>query len=427
MKQWPGHPVGPMPGGRDGLENDMAAYVFEGAQVILPEGVEAVSVRIEGDRISGIDVARDGARAIDARGLILAPALVDIHGDAFERQLMPRPDVFFPLDVALLETDRQLAANGIATAYHALSLSWEPGLRSVERGEQVVDRLVALAPRFAVENRVQLRWETFCFEAQPLIERALAGPLTPAVAFNDHTSMAMLHPDTPLQDRPFDHDPAFPVVDVTTPQFRDRMQGRAKRSGLSPEAYIELLSEHWARRSQVPAAIAEIAAQSRAAGAPMLSHDDSQIETRDYYRGIGAGITEFPMNLRVAEAARAAGDRIVFGAPNAARGGSHLGSPGAADMVRRGLCDILASDYYYPAMLAAVARLLADGAGPLHALWKLVSANPAAASGLTDRGEIAPGKRADLLLLDWPEGESPAPLLTLSAGRVAHAARSFGG
>ncbi len=63
--------------------------------------------------------------------MMLAPAMVDIHGDAFERQLMPRPGVMIPTDAALLETDRQLAANGIATAYHALTLSWEPGLRSV--------------------------------------------------------------------------------------------------------------------------------------------------------------------------------------------------------------------------------------------------------------------------------------------------------
>lgn len=99
------------------------ATIFEGAEVILPDTVARVSVRVEDGRITGIDCAADGARRIDARGLVLAPALVDIHGDAFERQLMPRPGVFFPLDLALLETDRQLAANGIATAYHALTLS----------------------------------------------------------------------------------------------------------------------------------------------------------------------------------------------------------------------------------------------------------------------------------------------------------------
>ena len=148
--------------------------------------------------------------------------MVDLHGDAFERQVMPRPRVYFPLKPALLETDRQLAANGIAPADHALTFSWEPGLRSVPSGQAMLEALAHLAPRFAVENRVQLRWETFWFEAIPVIAQSLGGPLLPSVAFNGHTSMAPLHPAIPLQDRPFDHDPAFPVTDPGGPAFATR-------------------------------------------------------------------------------------------------------------------------------------------------------------------------------------------------------------
>jgi alpha-D-ribose 1-methylphosphonate 5-triphosphate diphosphatase len=158
----------------------------------------------------------------------------------------------------------------------------------------------------------------------------------------------------------------------------------------------------------------------------MLSHDDSQPQTRGFYRDHGAQISEFPMNLATAQAARDAGDWIVFGAPNAARGGSHLGSPGAADMLRQGLCDILASDYYYPAMLAAVARLQADGVGDVPELWRLVSDNPARALNLTDRGRIAPGMRADLVMIDWPEGGTPAPRETWVAGKPAYRAMALG-
>lgn len=401
------------------------AIVFEGASVLLDDRLTPASLRIEAGAITGLDVARDGAQVIDAAGMVLAPALVDIHGDAFERQMMPRPGVNFPLHAALLETDRQLAANGIATAYHALTLSWEPGLRSVQTGQGVVAGLASLAPRLTVENRVQLRWETFCFEALPLIESALAGPLAPSIAFNDHTSMALLHPDTPLQDRPFDFDPAFPVVDMASPAFEAKMHERAKRSGLTPPGFVDLIRQMWSRRPDVPATIASVATMGRAANVPMLSHDDSQPETRDYFRSIGARISEFPMNRQTAQAARDAGDWIVFGAPNAARGGSHLGSPGAADMIRAGLCDILASDYFYPAMLTAITRLLSDGVALLPALWNLIAANPAAASGLTDRGRIAPGLRADLVLLDWSDGSLPAVRGTWVAGRPAYRAQSF--
>jgi alpha-D-ribose 1-methylphosphonate 5-triphosphate diphosphatase len=405
----------------------MTATVVEGASLVLDGRLQRASLRFEVGRITAIDGPRDGATVVNGRDHILGPAFIDIHGDAFERQLMPRPGTMFPVDAALLETDRQLAANGISTAYHALTLSWEPGLRSVEMGRAVQATLTALQPRLLVENRLQLRWETFCFEAVDLIRDALQGAFKPAIAFNDHTSMALLHPSVTMQERPFEFSADFPVVDIQSPAFAEKMAERAKRAKMSNEAMVALIASMWERRAEVPAVIDTVASLGRAAGVPMLSHDDSQIETRDYFRGQGARISEFPMNRRVALAAREAGDTIVFGAPNAARGGSHLGSsPGVADMVREGLCDVLASDYYYPAILIGLARLTADGVGSAPALWPLVSRNPARALGLADRGEIAVGKRADLVLVEWPEQGTPVVRRTWIAGRSAYAATSVG-
>ncbi|NHB75265.1 alpha-D-ribose 1-methylphosphonate 5-triphosphate diphosphatase [Rhodobacter calidifons] len=400
----------------------MSAELIEGARVVLEDRVETASVRIEAGRITGIDVARDGAAVVPGRGRVLAPAFVDVHGDAFERQIMPRPGVTVPVETAMLETDRQLAANGIGTAYHALTLSWEPGLRSVETGWQVVHALAALRPRLTADNRIQLRWETFCAEAEPLIAQVLAEADRPALAFNDHTSAMLLHPDVALHDRPFDQVPDYPVTPFDAPRFLKKMADQSRRAGISAEAYAALIARVWERRAEVPRQIERLAALARRHGAPMLSHDDSQVETRAHYRALGARVAEFPMHERVFHAARAAGDAIVLGAPNAMRGGSHLGSPGAAEMIARGLCDILASDYFYPAMLGAVARLSADRVAPLPVLWRLVSANPARAMGLADRGRIAPGLRADLVLLDWPEGHAPAPLRTWIAGRGGYSA-----
>lgn len=400
----------------------MSAELIDGAMLILEDRVTTGSVRVEGGRITGIDVARDGASIIPGKGRILAPAFVDIHGDAFERQLMPRPGVMVGTEAALLETDRQLAANGIATAYHALTLSWEPGLRSVETGWQVVRALEGLRHRLTADNRIQLRWETFCPEAEPLIAHVLAGPDRPALAFNDHTTAALLHPEIAVHDRPFDHVDDYPVTDLSAEGFLHKMGERAKRSHMTTADFVALIARVWARRPEVPAQIERIAALARKQGAPMLSHDDSQVETRIFYRSLGARVAEFPMHERVFLAARDAGDPIVLGAPNAMRGGSHLGSPGAAQMIARGLCDILASDYYYPAMLGAMVRLHADRVAPLADLWRLVSVNPARAMGLTDRGRIAPGQRADIVLLDWPEGHAPAPLRTWVSGRGGYSA-----
>ena len=290
---------------------------------------------------------------------------------------------------------------------------------SIARIREVMQALLDLAPRLLVENRVQLRWETFAFEALETVDWALQAPLTPALAFNDHTSMTMRAYDVPIQERGFELSPDFSIASLDDARMKKRTASKATRAGLSDQAYIELLGQVWERRADVPRVIGEVAAKARAAGAPMLSHDDTRAETRAWFRNIGAKVAEFPMVLEAAQAARDAGDTVIFGAPNAARGGSHIGSLAAGDMVEAGLCDALASDYFYPAMLAAIARLDADRRADRLALWRLVSSGPAQAMNLNDRGEIAIGKRADLVLVDWPEGHMPAIEGTWVNGRTA--------
>ncbi|MEM1053817.1 MAG: alpha-D-ribose 1-methylphosphonate 5-triphosphate diphosphatase [Pseudomonadota bacterium] len=394
-------------------------FTLEGARVIVPGDVVETTVTVSGGVISEIGGPPQG-EVVDASGHIVAPAMIDVHGDAFERQLMPRPGVFFPIEAAVIDTDRQLASNGIATAYHAITLSWEPGLRATERGREVMEVMQRLASRLTVENRVQLRWETFAFEALEVIEWALGGPLLPSIAFNDHTSMTMRAFDIPIQERAFELSPDFSVASLDDVRMTQRTKSKAARAGLSNEDYVRLLADVWARREDVPGVISQVASLGRAAGAPMLSHDDTRAETRSYFRDLGASLAEFPMALEAAQSAQENGDQIIFGAPNAARGGSHIGSLAAADMVEDGLCDALASDYFYPAMLTAIARLNREKRAPLPVLWSLVSSGPAHAMGLSDRGDIRVGQRADLVMLDWPDEGAPSVTGTWVAGRAAY-------
>jgi alpha-D-ribose 1-methylphosphonate 5-triphosphate diphosphatase len=393
---------------------------FVGAEVYLPGEITDTTVTMDGGTIVEIGGPVQGLE-IDARGKTLAPALIDVHGDAFERQVMPRPGVFFPMETAVLETDRQLAANGIATTYHSITLSYEPGLRSVERGRTMMQSILDLAPRLTVENRFQLRWETFAFEALETLDWAMEAPLKPSLAFNDHLSMAMRSADTVMQERPFEHSPEFKLMDVTDAElFAKRYRKHTERSGLDFEKHKALVHKVWDRRPDVVETMKNVAGKARAKGIPMLSHDDTQAETRKFYHEIGATTSEFPMTMSPVEQARADGDLIIFGSPNAVRGGSHIGSLGAGDMVEAGLCDALASDYYYPAMLAAIDRLDREKRAGRLALWSLVSNGPAQAMGLEDRGDISVGKRADLVLVDWPQGQTPAIQGTWVAGRCAY-------
>ena len=365
---------------------------ISGGRVLAPEGgFERRDLAVADGRI--VDAVH-GGETLDASGLLVLPGMVDIHGDAFERQIMPRPGVHFPLDVALLDSDRQMAANGIATAYHAVTWSWEPGLRGRGTLVALMAALEALAGRLMVDTRLHLRIETFNLDAVDELCAWMGAGKVDLLAFNDH-------------------------FEEICEQCRDaRKIGKyAERAGLAHDAFLDLLEEVRKGAPEVPAAMRRVAAAAEAAGVVRLAHDEETLEDRSLYRSLGARVSEFPELAAGAREAGRAGEAVVVGAPNVLRGGSHTGSPGAAEMVREGLCTVLASDYYYPAMLLAPFRLAEDGVLPLEEAWPLVSANPARAAGLNDRGALAEGMRADILLVD-PSGPVPRPAALVAGGRL---------
>jgi len=176
------------------------------------------------------------------------------------------------------------------------------------------------------------------------------------------------------------------------------------------------------RGTEVSSLIGRLAGHARRQGIPMASHDDRAVHVREFFHGQSCRISEFPLNREVAEHARQQGSAVVCGGPNVLRGGSHVGAPSAAEMAADRLCTIIASDYYYPAPLHAAFRLAALGLLPLHEAWALVSANPAEALMMSDRGVIEAGRRADLLVVDARDLESPRLVATVCAGRIAYLA-----
>ena len=375
----------------------MTGLAIVNGRVLLPGGVMETEVICDDGRISALGGDIGAREVIDAGGQLVAPGLVDIHGDAFERQWMPRSNTFFPLPLALAETDRQLAANGITTAFHGLTLSWEPGLRCLDNGVAFVAALTEMQPRLAVDNRLHIRWETFAYDAMDAVSEWLGDSHKPLLAFNDHTTQ-----------------------NVQSMRRPEKVAHNADRAGLSVEDYKALLDRVWARQNDVPGDVARIAGVAREHQVAMLSHDDMTPQMRQDYRALGATIAEFPMNEATACDARDNGEHVVLGAPNVVRGGSHIGAMNAADASVAGHCTILASDYYYPAMLAAAFRLATERAMPLAAVWPLVSANPAAAAGLDDRGCIVAGKRADLIVID--ETAPASVTATIAAGQPVYRA-----
>ena len=372
--------------------------LIEGGRVVLGHEVVESSLRVAGHEIISVGSDRDrSSRSLDAEGLLVLPGIVDLHGDAFERQMMPRAGVDFPIDVALVDSDRQAISNGITTVFHATTWSWEPGLRSGDNARKLLQSIEAMRPRLAADTRFHLRHETYNLDAEAVIAEWLSERRIDLLAFNDHMDST--------------------VASLAKPQKRNRM---VERTGLSGEAFDRLVESVVARAHEVPASIARLAKAAREADVRMLSHDDDSPSMRRAFRAQGVGIAEFPVNEETAREAAASGDFIVFGAPNVVRGGSHTGWTKASDMIAKGLCSVLASDYYYPAPLLAAFRLAADGVLPLAQAWQLISSAPARAAGLTDRGTLKTGARADILLVDDTLPLRPRIVAVVAAGRLVH-------
>jgi alpha-D-ribose 1-methylphosphonate 5-triphosphate diphosphatase len=376
-------------------------WAIVGGRTLLPTGLEDDAVvLIEDGVITDIADSTRGHPVLEAGGRLVLPGMIDLHGDAFERQLMPRPGVHFDMHIALSDTDRQLVANGISTAFHGVTHSWEPGLRSRDSLVALMEALESARPHLACDTRLHLRHETFNLQGEADALRWVAQGRVALLAFNDHTADIVKKLDKPLE--------AMTVL---------------QRTGLGADALRQLAHRVASRASEVPASIGRLAAAAVEAGVPQASHDDMTPDIRHWYQRMSCSISEFPKNRETARAARALGNHVVFGSPNVVRGGSHQSNAvGAATMVTEGLCTVLTSDYYYPAMLQAPFRLAADGACSFEQAWALVSSNAADAAHLHDRGQIAVGQRADVLVVEPPATMPARVALHLIAGRLAHAA-----
>lgn len=370
-------------------------YTLTSRRVLTADGTLATRTVVVADGIidSVTEAGAASGRHFDVGNCLIAPGIIDLHGDAFERQVMPRPGVHFPMAMALRETDRQMIANGMTTAFHGLTWSWEPGLRSGQAAHAFADALDAERPHLACDTRLHLRYEAHTLEAVSDILRWIATGRVSLLAFNNH-------------------------METFVKKAKTGAVGKyAERASVSNEAFVALVHEANSRDAEVPAAIRQLAEAARAAGIPMASHDDMTPEMTQHFHALGCTISEFPLNRSTADAARALGSAVVLGAPNVIRGGSHTSGMSAGEMVGEGVADILTSDYFYPALLHAPFRLQVDGRCGLAEAWRLISSNPARYAGLTDRGDVVAGKRADLVVIDDYDPTAPRVLATIVAGK----------
>jgi len=347
----------------------LADEVIEGGWIVAANGVIAEFGR-----------GRPPARAEDMAGDLVIPGLVELHTDHIEAHYMPRPKVHWDPVSAVVSYDGQLAVCGITTVLDSLRVWREEGADDVG-GEAALLADAIAAARSADMLRADHFLHLRCEVPMPDVvdqARALIG--------REDVRLLSLMDHTPGQR-----------------QFRDeaklRDYYRGKSGGLTdPEldAMFEKRHQHAARYgAENYRALVELARQH---GTPLASHDDTTAEHVAVSLGDGVAIAEFPTTLEAAHALHASGVRVLMGAPNLVRGGSHSGNVATAEAAQAGVLDVLSSDYV-PASLLMAALILPQSvpAIDLPAALRTVTRTPAEAVGLSDRGEIAVGKRADLV------------------------------
>ena len=376
---------------------------IENARIILPGEVLACgALHIEDGLIA--DICQGGAPrpALDARGMTLLPGLIDMHGDMIERELEPRPGTRFDPALALIELDKRLAACGVTTAYASLSFADGLGLRSDSRAQEIISALLDARPHLLVDHRVHARYEVSNTEGQPQVLDMLRTGALDLISLMDHT---------PGQG-----------------QYRDMeayVQYTARWLGKDERLVRQLAQERMeAGSAQVWALGAELGAAARQQGVAVASHDDDTPQKVALVQGLGATISEFPVTLEAARAAAERGMTVFMGAPNALRGSSHGGNLSALDALEAGVLHGLAADYSPMSLLQAMWRVAREERVTWPRAAALVSTAPAQATGLNDRGSLAVGKRADLVLVE--DGWRPRVRLTLVSGRVVYDDGSLG-
>ena len=378
----------------------MTETILTNATLILPTETRLGTLVIRAGRISDIQPGRsDLPSAIDLGGDPLMPGVVDVHTDNLERQVQPRLSARWPSRSAMLAHDAQCAAAGVTTVLDALCLG-DLGFNEarIKTFRDAIIDLDALTGTGLLksEHFLHLRCELPALDMMDLVDPVADHPLVRMVSLMDHSPGVGQYADMDRywqlrRDSGFNDEAIQSRIDLLTEQ-RARMRDPNRQALLKRVAHLDI---------------------------ELASHDDRTEEEIAENHADGIRISEFPVNMTAANAARAAGMQIIAGAPNIVRGGSHSGNVAAADLVRAGRVDAFASDYV-PAALVEAAWLCVEQTGiSLPEAVATITDKPARMARLPDRGRLEAGLRADLVHVTVHQGMPVIRQVWRAGGRVA--------
>ena len=356
-------------------------FVLRNARIVLADRViEHGWLAVAHGRIAEIGEGGVPAGSFDVGGDLIIPGLIELHTDHLEAHYTPRPKVQWNPLAAVVSYDGQLATSGITTVLDSLRVWREEEVADID-GEAAV-----------LANAISAARDANLLRADHFLHLRCEIPMPNVVA---EAKELVGRPDIRLMSL-MDHTPG-------QRQFRDEVKlreyYRGKGGGMSDAELDAMFARRiYCKENYAEANMREIVALAHQHNIPLASHDDTTEENvADAIRDRVA-VAEFPTTIEAARALHDSGIDIMMGAPNVVRGGSHSGNIAAAELAREGLLDILSSDYVPSSLLMAALQLPQHAeAIDLAAAVRTVTKAPAEAVGLFDRGEIVPGKRADLI------------------------------
>ena len=365
--------------------------VFSNARIVLADEVITGSLLVEDGVIKAIDQGTSQT-GIDCEGDYLIPGLIELHTDHLEQHYVPRPKVHWHPLAAVQAHDAQIAASGITTVFDALRVGSDGDAKklggemrtladAIERGVQ--------SNRLRADHLIHLRCELSSADVVEEFEPFIGHPLLKLASLMDHT---------PGQ-RQF----------VSLEKWTTYYQGK---TGMSDEALAVFMEDRITSQKQYAEPNRrQIVELCRAHNVALASHDDAiEAHVAEAIED-GVSIAEFPTTVEAAKASHEAGLSVLMGAPNVVRGGSHSGNVSALELANNGHLDILSSDYVPFSLLQAVFTLPREGkAITLPQAVSMVTANPAKAANLNDRGRLETGLRADLVRVQL-RSEEDVPLV----------------
>ncbi len=359
------------------------SFQIVNARAATPDGVlENCTINIEGGIIEDLGPELTlSPEAIDVQGAFVLPGFMDLHSDAIEKEIESRPGSFLPVDMAVAELDKKLAAAGVTTIFHSISFAEKEYaiLRTMDMADRIIREIRAMSTNLCVDTRIHVRYEITDSATLPLIQDLISDGHVDLVSIMDHT---------PGQGQ-------FKTLE----QFREYYGAYFSQDE-------DLIMEIMEKRKDIKESVGlknarRLADICRAHGIPLASHDDDTLEKVEFITRCGAVVSEFPVTHEALNHARNRGVMVAVGSPNIIRGESHNGNLSALDIVRQGGADIVCSDYVPSTLVHALFKITRQCGMPLHEAARLFSRNPARAMGMDhERGSLLSGHQADMLVVD---------------------------